>query len=329
MALVVTPFAQSIPKWHVGGHGVHWAQITFDDLAPPYISLQQCWNAMGMDDKGRVYIGFTSYRQTGDEDVAVFRYDPSSGERTFLGTFVDVAQSAGNLAEGESIPKGHTRLICIDDKMCMGSQGFHDFKGELDDLYKYRGAHIFAFNTTTQAWQDLAADLDDGVIIKYQGIVGMSIWREQQLLVGITHPYADIVLFNYKTNKIKKVMPGIPWKLGNPVSREVIVAPSGRIYSYRGTEAPEQRHEKNPVWVYDPDTGQMSKTGFEMTQGFWVGQTATRDGSKIYVSTVNGQLYEFDTSEEAFTDLGYLLPERAIQAGRKIKFLYGVTLAPD
>jgi hypothetical protein len=315
--------------WQAGDNGVQWAEIRFDDLAPPYVSLQQCWNAMGMDNKGRIYIGFTSNRQGGGEDFVVFRYDPASRERLFLGTLVDIAQSAGNLAPGESIPKGHTRLIFVDGKVYMGSQGFHDFKDGVDDLPKYRGAHIFSFDTSSNTWQDLAADFQDGVIVKHQGIVGLSLLRDQNLLVGLTHPYSDLVLFNYKTNQIKKVIPGIPWKLGNPLSREVIVAPSGRIYTYRGTEDPKQRDERHPVWVYDLEKNEMSNTGFEMTQGFWIGKAEKRDGSKTYVSTINGQLYEFDTLSEKFQDLGYLLPKANIEAGRKIDLMYGVTLSPD
>ena len=58
-------------------------------------------------------------------------------------------------SEGENIPKGHTRLIFADGKVYMGSQGFHDLKNEIDDLPRYRGAHIFAFGTATNGWQDL------------------------------------------------------------------------------------------------------------------------------------------------------------------------------
>jgi len=320
---------EPIRAWNVGDQGVRWVEIGFDDLAPGNVILQQCWNGMGMDDQGRIYIGFTSQRTTGGEDFVVFRYDPASGVKAFLGTFVEVAKAAGNLETGENIPKGHTRLIYADGKMYMGSQGFHDLKWEIDDLPKYRGAHIFAFDTLTNAWQDLAAGLSDGVILPNQGIVALGIMRDQHLLVGLAHPYSDIVLFDYQSNQVKTVIPGIPWKYGNPLSREVIIAPSGRIYTYRGTEDPRQRKEKHPVWMYDPQSGKMINTGFEMTQGFWIGQTQTRDGSKIYVSTTNGQLYEFDTASETFTDLGYLLPAEEVAAGRRITYMYGVTLSPD
>ena len=66
--------------------GAPWTEVSFDDLAPAGIDMRQCWNAMGMDDRGRIYIGFTSARADGREDFAVFRYDPQTRERTFLGT---------------------------------------------------------------------------------------------------------------------------------------------------------------------------------------------------------------------------------------------------
>jgi hypothetical protein len=117
----------------VGGAGaVVERTIAFDDLAPAGPTLKHCWNAMGMDSQQRVYIGFTSRRSDAREDFAVFRYDPATGERRFLGTFMDVSQAAGNLHFGEEIPKGHTRMLEIDGKMYMGSQGFHDLKATID-----------------------------------------------------------------------------------------------------------------------------------------------------------------------------------------------------
>ena len=284
---------------------------------------------MGMDDQGRIYVGFTSARLEGGEDFGVFRYDPAGHEKSFLGTLMDVARSADHVVPGESIPKGHTRFIFADGKMYMGSQGFHDFKSEIDDLHHYRGAHIFAFDVGASTWEDLAAHFPGGVLVENQGIVAIGILRKQHVLVGLTHPHSDLVLFDYEANEVRKLVPGIPWKLGNPLSREVIVAPSGRIYTYRGTEKPKQREERHPVWIYDPRTGKMTKTGFEMTGGFWIGQTRTRDGSTVYISTTNGRLYTFDTESEVFNDLGDLLPQKDLEAGRKINFMYGVTLSPD
>lgn len=309
-----------------------WHEIAFDDLIPDDldVDLSQCWNGMGMDDKGRIYIGFTSFRDDSkSEDFVVFRYDPATGDREYLGSFMDIAAANNNLAEGESIPKGHTRMIFADGVMYMGSQGFHDLKWEIDDLPSYRGSHIFAYDTRTESWLDLSAEMPGGVVTEHQGIVGMNILRDEGLLVGLVHPHSDLALYDYQSRQLVDVVKGIPWSLGNPLSRDVIVAPSGNIYSYRGTEEPRQRKEVHPVWVYNIHTGEMKQTDTTMTNGFWIGQTETRDGRKVYVTTVNGQLYEFDTATEEFKDLGYMLPETDIANGRRIQFQYGPTLSPD
>lgn len=316
----------SVPTWTVGDKEIEWAQVNFDDLVPKGITIQECWNGMGMDDRGRIYIGFTSTRDDGRGDFAVFRYDPASGERKFLGSFLDIARTAGNLQEGESIPKGHTRMIFADGKMYMASQGFHDLKQEIDSLLQYRGSHLFAYNTTTDTWQDLAAALPGGVITQHEGIIALNIIPREHLLVGLAHPSSDIVLFDYVTNRLVKIVPGISWKLGNPLSREIIVTPAGRIYTYRGTEDADQHNEVHSVWVYDIHTGVMKDTGIQMTNGFWNNQTETRDGSKVYISTVNGELYEFDVSTETFKDLGYELPQTD---KRTISYTYTITLSPD
>ena len=81
------PLSSSDPinHWNNGESGLQWAEIGFDDIGPSYyISLQQCWNAMGMDDRGRVYIGLTSDRRTGGEDFRLFRYHPGFEKRTLL-----------------------------------------------------------------------------------------------------------------------------------------------------------------------------------------------------------------------------------------------------
>jgi hypothetical protein len=227
-----------------------WYEVSFDDLIPNDldVELAQCWNGMGMDDQGRIYIGFTSFRDGGkSEDFVVFRYDPSTEQREFLGTFQNVAAANSNLQEGESIPKGHTRMIFADGVMYMGSQGFHDFKQEIDDLPRYRGSHIFAYHTRNESWLDLSAGLPGGVVTEHQGIV----------------------------------------------------APSGNIYSYRGTEEPFQRGETHPVWVYNIHTGEDIAAG-RLIQ-FQYGPTLSPDESKILFvpSTLErpqgtGELYEYD-----------------------------------
>jgi hypothetical protein len=305
---------------------LQYSEVSFDDLAPAGMQMGQCWNGMGMDDRGRVYIGFTSWRKDGREDFPVFRYDPQSRKREFLGSLLDVVKAAGNDRAGEGIPKGHTRIIFADGKMYLGSQSFHDLKQGIESLPTYRGSHLFAFDTTTGHWQDLSAGLPGGVVTQHEGIVALNILRHEHLLVGLAHPSSDIILYDYRANKLAKVVPGIPWKLGNPLSREIVIAKSGNIYTYRGTEEVEQRAETHRPWVYNPRTGEMKDSGFQMTDGFWIGQTQTRDGSKVYLNTTGGHLYAFNTAAETFTDLGYeLLPGD----NRIIDNTYAVQLSPD
>ena len=61
-----------------------------------------------------------------------------------------------------------------------------------------------------------------------------------------------------------------------------------------------------------------------MVSGF--AKTEKRDGSKIYINTTGGELYEFDTATETFRDLGYELPSTD---KRIIDYTYAVTLSPD
>ena len=315
------------PTWAVGDSGTSWAEVDFQSITPKGINLQQCWNGMGMDNQGRIYIGFTSVLADKEtEDFVIFRYDPASGKKEFLGTFIDIAKAAGNYQEGEEIPKGHTRMVYADGKMYMTSQSFHDLKWQIDSLPRYRGSHLFAYDIASGTWQDLSASLPGGVVTKHEGIVSLNILPQEHLLVGLAHPSSDIVLYDYQKNQLVKVVPGIPWKLGNPLSREIIVAPSGNIYTYRGTEEPSQRDEQHSVWVYNIHTGEMKDTGFLMTKGFWIGQTQTRAGSKIYINTTGGELYEFDVTTETFRDLGY---ELSNTDSRIIAYTYSVTLSPD
>jgi hypothetical protein len=303
-----------------------FSQISFNDIAPTGMDMQQCWNGMGMDDQGRVYIGFTSVRQDKREDFPVFRYDPKTGKKEFLGTLLDIVAAAGNSRPGEGIPKGHTRMVLADGKMYMASQSFHDLKREIDTLPTFRGSHLFAFDTAAGDWQDLSAPLPNGVVTEHEGIVSLNIFPKLDLLVGLAHPSSDIVLFDYEAKQLVKIVPGIPWKLGNPLSREVIVAPSGNIYTYRGTEEVNQRNETHTVWVYNLHSGEMKDTGFKMTNGFWIGQTQKRDGSKIYINTTGGEMYEFDVATETFQDLGYELPPTD---KRIIDNTYVIQLSPD
>lgn len=303
--------------------------ISFEDITPAGLTLEECWNAMGMDRQERVYIGFTSRRSDGREDFAIFRYDPSTGDRLFLGTFIEVSQAAGNLRPTEEIPKGHTRMLEIDGKMYMASQGFHDFKVGIDALPKYRGSHLYAYDLSSGKMEDVSRSLPGGMVTEHQGIIALSHAPGHDLLVGLAHPSSDIVLFNYKQNRVQGIVPGIPWRLGNPLSREIVATKKGKIYTYRGTEGPAQRDEVHNIWAYDLKADVTIQTAYTATGGFWNGQTWTRDGETVYLATVNGELYKLDVETEVFAHLGQLLPRDEYDAGERVDYLYGITLSTD
>ena len=331
-AIAVTCIVGALPS-HAGPtdrvRAVGERSIAFDDIAPSGLALEQCWDAVGMDSAERVYIGFTSRRADGREDFAVFRYDPSTNQRRFLGTFMEASRAAGNLAPGEQIPKGHTHIVEIDGRMYMGSQGFHDLKASIETLPTYRGSHLYAYDPSREKLEDVSRSLTGGVVTRHQGLVALAHAPGSDLLVGLAHPSSDIVLFDWRRNRVKRIVAGIPWRLGNPLSREIVATRTGRIYTYRGTEDPARRDAVHPIWVYDPATDAMAETAYTASGGFWNGQTSTRDGGTIWLATVNGELYRLDVGSGAFTHLGLFLPKEEIAAGERVDQLYGITLSAD
>ena len=303
--------------------------VRFDDIVPSYLTLTQSWNALGVDDQDRVYIIWTSKRDDGREDAALFRYARATGSRAFLGTFIDVATAQHNLLAGEEIPKGHTRILQIGRKLYMASQGFHDFKAEIAGLPKYRGAHLFTYDLDTGAFDDVSRTFPNGVLIEHQGIVALAYSPEHGLLVGLAHPLGDIVLFDVAQGTLRNVVSGIPWQLDHAVSREVVVTRKGKVYTYRGSEDSKWRELANEVWVYDLATGESKPTGQWLKGGFWNGQAETRDRNTIYLSTVSGELYVLDVEREIFSHAGHFIVGADFRSARqyRVRYLFGISLS--
>jgi hypothetical protein len=303
--------------------------IRFDDIAPAGMVLQQCWNAIGIDDQERVYIGFTARRADGREDFAVFRYDPATGHRRLLGTFMEASAAAGNLQPGEEIPKGHTHFVTLDGRLYMGSQGFHDLKRGLANLPTYRGSHLYAYDTAADVFEEVSRSLPGGVVTRHSGLIALTAVPGRRLLAGLEHPSSNIVLFDPGANRVQAIVPGIPWREGNPLSREIVATRQGRIYTYRGSEEPRHRGRRHAIWVHDLGTAENRPTMDTATGGFWNGQSGTRDGATIFLSTVNGELYRLDTASGQVSSLGHFLPKADVDAGQRIDQLYGITLSAD
>ncbi len=137
------------------------------------------------------------------------------------------------------------------------------------------------------------------------------------------------MLFDTVGNRVQTIVRGIPWQEGNPLSREIVATRQGRIYTYRGTEEPRHRARRHAIWVHDLATGENRPTSHTATGGFWNGQSGTRDGETIFLSTVNGELYRLATASGQVTPLGHFLPKAEVDAGARIDQLYGITLSAD
>jgi hypothetical protein len=308
---------------------------------PTDLSPIQSWMALGIDSLGRIYQGWTSNRtvNTGASspyalaDTLVLRYTPSTGGVEYLGSFMNTSAAQGNFTfayGGEEIPKGHTHILEVGSRMYLGSQGFHDWKGSVTqaDLAPYRGAHLYSIDEASGQLFDLSAALPGGVVTQHQGIVAMTYSPEYHLLIGLTHPWSDIVLYDLETGQVKRVQ-GIPWAYEHVVSREIVVTKTGKVYIRRGPEQLQDAAFSDPVWRYDIATDTMLQTSYDMTGGFWNGQAVTKDRNKVYVSGVLGQLYMLDVPTDTWQYLGYMLPDAEYVAGNRINYNYGMALSPD
>ena len=307
--------------------------IKFDEMFPAGFAGDTSWDPMGIDDNGTVYFGYTGRRSdliAGEEieDFAVFSYDPVNDVVKFLGTFIEACKAANNYEYGEEIPKGHTKFYCIDNKMYMASQGFHDYKERIDGDDGYltkRGAHLFVYDIEKEILFDLSSQMPNGVWCAHQGVVAMNYMPELGKLVGFTHPLADLVFYDLATGTVDRYVNGIPWSLGNPLSREIIVS-GDRVYLYRGVEDPGQRAEIQwPVYCYDYGEDRLYQTGDTMKGGFWNGQATTSDGKTTYISGCCGILYKMDMETGRVT----FLRDMDLDGENVIGYTYSISMSPD
>ena len=307
-------------------HVTDFDEIFFDEMFPSYLAGATSWDPMGMDDNGIIYFGYTCDRtDLGLEDFAVFSYNPEINTVKFLGSFIDASQAAGNYVSGESIPKGHTKFYCIDNKMYMASQSFHDFKEGIGDLYRYRGAHLYCYDIEKQVLLDLSASMPDGVWCEHEGVVAMNYMEETGMLVGFTHPHANLVFYDLAAGTVGRFVTGIPWTLGNPLSREIIIV-GDKVYLYRGVETTGNGAQTQyPVYVYDYSDDVLSLTGYTMMGGFWNGQDTTDDDKTTYISGCAGYLYKLDRETGTFT----FLCDMDAAITNTGSYFYSITLSPD
>ena len=269
--------------------------IRFDDIAPKGMVLQQCWNATGIDDQERVYIGFTGRRADGREDFAVFRYDPATGSRRLLGSFLETSQAAGNLHPGEEIPKGHTHLVALAGRIYMGSQGFHDFKRGIGALPRYRGSRL-RLRPAADVLEDVSRSLPGGVVTRHTGIIALTAVPGGNLLAGLEHPSSNMVLFDTVGNRVQtssrhSMAGGQP---AQPRDRRDQAGQDLHLSRHRGAAAPGAAARHLGARFRDRREPATTHTA---TGGSGTGRAAPATARRIFLSTVNGELYRLDDGE--------------------------------
>lgn len=283
--------------------------VKMNDLATSLsVKLQWTWHAIGIDPSDNVYVVFGG--PDGESaDCALFQYKSATGERRQIGTLSDAAKAAGTWREGERIEKGHTHLPWLDGKIYIGTMGFHDASNasprQMEIARKSHGAHLMAYDPKTDKIEDLSANQPDGVFFPQRGFMCLTAMPEERLMLGLTVPHGDLLIYDPATGQPRDVVPGVPEEFGKHVTREVIPTPGGKIYYMFTSE--NWQTDPSHMYYYDLNTRKRSDP-IEIDPYYWNGSVRTKDGS-IYILTDPGYLYQLHPETNSVEKVGSLYPE--------------------
>lgn len=303
-------------------------EISFADLEPAGFKEGWSWNAIGVDKAGHAYLAI-GYGDVGKpNDVGVFQYTIATGERKFLTTLKTVSQADNNLLPGENIIKGHTRIVEMDGKIYLGSQGFHDIF-EIDP--SVRGGHFFQMDVATEQWHDLSATDPAGVSIPNQGIIAVDVIPGENKVVGLTSPAGDIVIYDLVARK-STVYTGTHEYLGRNVSRHVVYA-HGKIYAaFAGSPMLKLDLATSGYSFLPKSQGEFEYgpgPGFDDGNEFATAMAETHDGNHIYYLSWNGILYHFDVATERLTRVGPVNTADELAKGVKVGTAFALAISND
>lgn len=287
--------------------------IELADVAPSDYVLQDNYGGIGMDSLGWVYTSVDGYYSNIDiEDTAIFRYNTLTEEIQFLGTMRAISDAENNLNPGEEIAKIHAGIYEHNGSMYFASHSFHDPEEH------HRGGHLYSFDLTTEEWTDLSTNDPEGVSAPGEGIITMDILRANDMLAGLTYPQGNIVLFDLESGRTvfrDRPLADDPWN----VSRHILATTTGKVYfTYPSYDT--------QVHVLDVETLTFSRMDDWLVDYGWLaGATQTADGSRGYLLSWEGTIYEIDIQNETFTNLGRLLEEEAYN----VNWIHGLTLSAD
>lgn len=296
--------------------------VRFNDLKPDQARITTCWDALGIDHEQRVYIAFSDQSEQHPYDTLLFRYDTRSEQRELLGTLRQISAAAGNLLEGETIAKIHVPFIEHAGKFYFSSHDYHRFEG-LEDLAKRRGGHIYSYDLATGKFDDLSRTDPSGVSVAQQGIIGLTVVPQQNLLVGLTYPFGDLLTYNLETGLTRFHQGVDAHRPGRRPTRHIWTSRKGRVFFSYYDEKP------SPIYAFDPQTGEIEKRPERLHIGMTYGAHTTRDGSKIFLVDSWGYLYVFHSDEERLEELGTLLPPEQVAAGLEVTTSFALVLSHD
>lgn len=308
-------------------------EISFSDVIPQDLHFTEgwCWNSIGVDDKGNVYMGIGGKTPDG-QDVVEVSYNTTTGMRKFLTTLRTVSQQAGNLKIGEEIPKGHTRIVEMNGKMYLGSQGFHDiFKIDPN----VRGGHFYEMDVTSGAWRDLSVTDPGGVSIPNQGIIGVDVIPEKNLVVGFTHAAGNIIVYDLATqHSTVYTNPDAAQYLGRNVSRHIVYSSKyNRIYaSFAGSPMLRLDLNTGAYTTLPASTGEFyfgPGPGYDYGNEFVTAMAKNHDGSQIYYLAWSGYLYHFDADNETLTRVGPVNTPDELANNVKVGTAFALVMSND
>lgn len=296
--------------------------IRFDDIAPAGARITTCWDAVGIDREQRVYVAFSDQSDHHPNDTLLFRYDPGRESRELLSTLRQISREEGNLLEGETIAKIHVPLRQYAGKFYFSSHDYHSYAGEAE-LPKHRGGHIYSYDPRTGKFEDLSKTEAGGVSVPQQGIIGLTVLPQHRSLAGLTFPHGDIVIYDLERRR-STVYPGVAdHRARAKPTRQIFATERGRIFFSYYDRRP------SPLYAFDLHTRKIEETSYQFHFGMLYGALPTRDGSRIYLVDLLGNLYAFHTKDERLEDLGSLLPPEEVARGLKVEICYALVLSAD
>jgi hypothetical protein len=308
-------------------------EISFADVEPKGFREDFCWNAIGVDKIGHVYmaIGYGDVGQA--NDVGIFRYTIATGEHKFLTTLKSVSAAENNLLQGENIIKGHSRIVEMGGKIYLVSQGFHDMFA-IDPTV--RGGHFFQKDVATEQWHDLSVTDPGGVSILNQGIIAVDVIPSQNKVVGFSNPAGNIVIYDLSSRHSKVYTnPDASQYIGRNVSRHVVYSSYDNSVYAAFAGSPIMRLDlTSGVYATLPASsgefyyGRGPDTGIDNNE-FITAMAKTGDGKNIWYLSWDARLYHFDVVAQKLTRLGPVNTSEELSAGIRSTAGFALAISKD